>query len=136
MRKKFLRIGSFVLGTAVILGAFGAHGLQAYLDASDLSSYDTAVQYQFYHGFAILIVAITLNYRKTKLMNYAAWSFFIGILLFSGSLYYFTFAKVMNIDALTWVGPVTPLGGMLFIIGWILFFISTFQDAERSSKRG
>ncbi len=120
---------------AVILGAFGAHGLEPYLEAKDIDTYRTGVTYQFYHGFGILVVALIIHYRKTAILPYAAWSFLGGIIMFSGSLYGFTAAKVLNMDAPSWLGPITPLGGTLFILGWIFLIIATFQEAERKTRK-
>jgi uncharacterized membrane protein YgdD (TMEM256/DUF423 family) len=135
MRKRFIRIGGIVLMLAVILGAFGAHGLEQHLSTDDITTYKTGVEYQFYHGFGILIIALLIHYRKTSFLNYAAWAFLVGIIMFSGSLYFFTAAKVLNMDAPFWVGPITPLGGTLFIIGWICLIIATFQDADRKPRK-
>lgn len=135
MRKRFIRIGGIVLMLAVIFGAFGAHGLKQYLSSDDIATYETGVEYQFYHGFGILIVALLIHYRKTSFLNYAAWAFLAGIIMFSGSLYFFTAAKVLNMEAPSWVGLITPLGGTLLIIGWICLIIATFQETERKSRK-
>jgi uncharacterized membrane protein YgdD (TMEM256/DUF423 family) len=131
MRKKFIRLGSFLAFLAVILGAFGAHGLEGKITPDAIKTFQTGVQYQFYHAFGILLIALLIHYRKTSFLSLAAWLFLGGIICFSGSLYTFTFGKLLAIEVPGWVGPITPVGGLLFIIGWAFLFLSTFQDAHR-----
>ncbi len=98
---------------AVCLGAFAAHGLKARLSAELLSAFRTGVDYHFYHTFAIFVVALLLKYiGHSALLNAAGWLFVLGILLFSGSLY------AMALGGPKWLGPITPLGGLCFIVGW------------------
>lgn len=134
MRKNFLRLGSFLAFLAVILGAFGAHGLKSHLEVEQIATFETGVRYQFYHSFAILIVALLLHFRKKSYLPGAAWFFFAGIVCFSGSLYAFTFGALLNIKIPFWVGPVTPIGGICFIIGWALIFLSTFQNGHSNGN--
>lgn len=133
MRKTFLRIGSLAAMTAVILGAFGAHSLGEHLEPDHLETFQTGVRYHFYHSFAILIVGMLLYNRKTNLLRISGWLFTVGILFFSGSLYLLAIRETMNLN-LAWVGPITPIGGLLFISGWVCLFISTFQDNQRVAK--
>lgn len=135
MRKTFLRLGSLAALLAVVLGAFGAHSLKESLSAADLATFEIGVRYQFYHAFALLAVGLLLYLRRTSLLPWAAWLFLGGILLFSGSLYVLALSELLGIDA-SWVGPITPLGGLLFIGGWACLFLSTFQKNERSYRRG
>ncbi|MEN0007028.1 MAG: DUF423 domain-containing protein [Bacteroidota bacterium] len=134
MRKRFIRLGSLLAFLAVILGAFGAHGLEGKITPDQIDTFKTGVEYQFFHAFAILIVALLIHYRKTSFLPLSAWTFFIGILLFSGSLYAFTFFAFFDLAAPVWIGPITPLGGTLFIVGWGLLFLSTFQQSTYVKK--
>ena len=120
---------------AVVLGAFGAHGLKESISPADLATFEIGVRYQFYHAFALLAVGLLLYLRRTSLLPWAAWLFLGGILLFSGSLYVLALSELLGIDA-AWAGPVTPLGGLLFIAGWACLLLSTFQKNERSYRRG
>lgn len=129
MRKKFLRIGSVSAMLAVILGAFASHGLEGKITAEQIETFQIGVRYQFYHTFVILLIGVLLYFRKTKMMLTAGWLFVAGILLFSGSLYLLAVRDLLHLSV-SWLGPVTPIGGVLFILGWILFLISTFQDNE------
>jgi len=111
----FLLILSISGAIAVGLGAFGTHGLQGRLSAGALETYETAVRYQFYHTFGLLAVVVALTrWPASKLAGVAGWLFVAGIVLFSGSLY------LLAMSGVTWLGAITPLGGVAFITGWIL----------------
>ena len=133
MRKTFLRIGSLMAFFAVALGAFGAHGLKALITPERLDIYQTGVTYQFYHALGILLVALMIHYRKTSFLVYAGWLFTVGILFFSGSLYLLAIRDWVGFQA-SWLGPITPIGGVLFLAGWLMVFSSTFQDRKTKPK--
>jgi uncharacterized membrane protein YgdD (TMEM256/DUF423 family) len=133
MRKTFLRIGSLLALLAVVLGAFGAHGLKAIIAPEQLNTFEIGVRYQFYHAIAILAVGLLSYFRKVKLLHWAGWFFLAGVFLFSGSLYLLSLKEVISLP-LALIGPITPIGGLLFIVGWALFFISTFQENERKGR--
>ena len=125
MHKKYLTAGALLAGMAVALGAFGAHGLEKLTtDEKVLHGYQAGVQYQLYHSFALLIVGILYEKFDSRYLRWAAISFGTGILLFSGSLYLLTFLKIQGSSAVKYVGPVTPLGGVLFICGWLLLVLA------------
>ncbi len=124
MNKQVIIIASVFGMLAVILGAFGAHALKSLLDPAGLEVWKTAVSYHFYHTLALLFVA-TLPASKGRAVNMAAWFFSLGILLFSGSLYLISAKEILNISQLSVLGPVTPIGGLFFILGWIsLIFVA------------
>ncbi|MFQ5445187.1 MAG: DUF423 domain-containing protein [Nitrospinales bacterium] len=113
--KKWISLGAFLSGLSVILGAFGAHSLKAQLTEKKIAVFHTATQYLYYHSLALILVGILImqmgeNYSKR--LNRSAAFFVAGIVLFSGSLYVLTF------DGPRFFGPITPLGGLSFIIGW------------------
>lgn len=113
MAKLFITLASLSGMLAVMLGAFGAHALKNKLDAYALGVFETAVQYHFYHSFALLAVGvIALSQPQTTLLKTSGWLFFLGILVFSGSLY------LLSLTGVRWLGAVTPLGGLAFIGGW------------------
>jgi uncharacterized membrane protein YgdD (TMEM256/DUF423 family) len=118
--KDFLQTGLIVAGLAVALGAFGAHGLKQYVSPPQIDTFKTGVQYQMYHAFAIIIAVCISQYFDNQWIRRACWFFLIGILLFSGSLYLFTFFEATSMNSVRWLGPVTPLGGVCFLIGWVL----------------
>ncbi|KYG29291.1 DUF423 domain-containing protein [Alkalihalobacillus trypoxylicola] len=122
MAKIFLIIGSLVMALAVGIGAFGAHGLEGKISERMLKNYQTGVQYHMIHGVGILIVGLlALKLTSSSLLNGAGWSFLIGIVLFSGSLY------IMALTGITKLGAITPLGGLAFIVGWVLIAIAAVR---------
>lgn len=123
---EFLRV-PLVLGAlfallAVMAGAFGAHGLRGVISERGLEVFQTAVTYQIYHSLALILVAILPVAGVSRhLLGIAAGFFATGILLFSGSLY------LLVLTDIRWIGPVTPVGGLGFMVGWILVAISGFR---------
>lgn len=134
MRKTFLRIGIILALLAVALGAFTSHVLKEYLTPESIATFETGVRYQFYHTLAIILVGVLLYVRKTSYLITSGWLFLGGIILFSGSLYLLSVQDWLGLP-LSWVGPITPIGGILFIGGWALLFFSTFQENERYIKK-
>lgn len=120
MKKEWVGIAGILGIFAVILGAFGAHGLESKLTADQLSTYGTGIQYHFYHTFAILGVAILAQHWNEKRLNTIAWLFLIGIILFSGSIYLLACRDWLGIASWKWLGPITPIGGTFFIVGWAM----------------
>ena len=117
-----LVLGALFALLAVMAGAFGAHGLRGVIDERGLEVFQTAVTYQVYHSLALILVAILpVAGLSRRLLGIAAGFFVAGILLFSGSLY------LLVLTDLRWVGPVTPVGGMGFMVGWILVVIAGFR---------
>jgi len=115
MFKLFLVVGSISAALAVALGAFGAHGLENKLTERFMKIYQTAVQYHIIHSVALVLVGIlATRVTASPLLNGAGWSLIIGMVLFSGSLY------VLSVTGITKLGMITPLGGLAFIVGWIL----------------
>lgn len=108
---------------AVGLGAFGAHGLQPKLTTRMFEIYQTGVQYHMIHAIAILIIAIVADrLGDPSILSWAGWSMLLGIIFFSGSLY------ILSISGVKILGAITPIGGVLFMLGWILLAIGTFRN--------
>ena len=107
---------------AVVLGAFGAHALKDSLELSMYTAYQTAVQYQFYHTLALLFVILADAHLRHRVAKIACWGFFVGIVLFSGSLY------LMAVTGERVLGMITPLGGIAFIVGWAALVYAAFQQ--------
>jgi uncharacterized membrane protein YgdD (TMEM256/DUF423 family) len=128
MYKIYLALGTILAGLAVILGAFGAHGLKQIVPAETVASYQTGVQYQMYHAFALLIVGVLAERMSSSLLSYAGVFFVAGIVLFSGSLYLLASLKAMNKVGVSGIGLITPVGGIMFIIGWILLLIAVLKQ--------
>ena len=113
---------------AVICGAFGAHALKAHLTATNLEIWHTAVQYQFYHVFALLFLA-TFFKEENRYALLSYYFFSIGIVLFSGSIYLLACRELLHWDWLVIMGPITPIGGLLFILGWIMMALAALKKA-------
>ncbi len=123
MHKLFIIIGAVSGAISVILGAFGAHALQEALTASGrLETYETAVKYQMYHSLSLILLGIMMSQFDHKLMQYSGYSFLIGIIIFSGSLY------VLCATGITKLGAVTPIGGVFLIAAWILLAIGVSKS--------
>lgn len=123
MEKLFFALGSLSAGIAVSLGAFGAHALAGRLSERDLQTFETGVRYQFYHAFALLAVAYAISrWPDSSLPVIAGWLFVAGTLIFSGSLY------VLVGTGLRWLGAITPIGGVAFIVGWILLAVGAWRS--------
>ncbi len=127
MNKRIIIIASIFGILAVILGAFGAHGLKRVITAAELDTWHTAVQYQFYHTLALLFLA-TFSRFRSRAINAASWFFTIGILLFSGSLYLLSAKDLLNITNVGILGPITPIGGLFFILGWVSLLVATIKN--------
>jgi uncharacterized membrane protein YgdD (TMEM256/DUF423 family) len=126
--KKQIIITAAVFGAlAVIMGAFGAHSIQGLISAKNLEVWHTAVQYQFYHVFALLFLAL-LKPVKPGQVKAIYYLFSLGILFFSGSLYLLACRDVLNWGWLPIMGPITPIGGLLFIAGWITLAVAAFRN--------
>lgn len=121
--KLILQLAALLGGLGVAIGAFGAHGLRAMLEASGrFETFETAVRYQFYHALALLAVGVLLLVRPDlRQLGTAAWLWVGGILIFSGSLYALCFTGI------TKLGAITPIGGLLLIAGWIVLLLAARQ---------
>ena len=119
MHKIFLKTAALLAAFGVALGAFGAHQLKSIFAESIVNIFETAIRYLFYHVFALFIVAILYQQNPNKTLKIAGILFVVGIILFSGSLFLITYKEAMVLSGLKWVGPITPLGGVCFIAGWI-----------------
>ena len=117
---RFIFIAALFGAAAVGIGAFGAHGLKNLILPERIEIFKTGVNYHFYHTFALLITGILYQRRRLRLLNWSANCFIIGIWLFSGSLYLLATRSVLGIESWTFLGPLTPLGGIFFIVGWIM----------------
>jgi uncharacterized membrane protein YgdD (TMEM256/DUF423 family) len=115
--------GAFFGLTAVILGAFGAHGLAARgFDATQIASWQTAVQYQMFHALALLVVSNWLRVSAAPGISVTAIAWMLGVALFSGSIY------LLVLGGPRWLGPVTPVGGLSLIIGWGALLVAAYRS--------
>ncbi|HXV74855.1 MAG TPA: DUF423 domain-containing protein [Candidatus Polarisedimenticolaceae bacterium] len=117
----WLATGAIVAGSAVALGAFGAHGLKTRVAAELLAVFETGVRYQMYHGLGLLAVGLAAARWGGAAIQLAGWLFLAGVALFSGTLYLMTWTGAR------WLGAVTPIGGLLLIAGWIVLAVGALR---------
>jgi uncharacterized membrane protein YgdD (TMEM256/DUF423 family) len=127
MQKVFLTVGASLACIAVILGAFGAHALKAKLEPEQLQVFETGVRYQMYHAIAVIIAGLLFDKVNTSMLNYSSLFFIAGIILFSGSLYLLASKNLLGIESWKFLGPITPLGGLCFIAGWLFLALSVIK---------
>ena len=123
VHRAFLALGAAFALSAVAAGAFGAHALEARLAADRLAIFETAARYQMYHALALVAVALAaaLLPDARGLATAAGWGFTAGTLVFSGSLY------LLALGGPRWLGAITPIGGVCFIVGWALFGLAALR---------
>ena len=121
MSKLILMTASILLALAVAIGAFGAHGLKSHISVEMIQIYKTGVEYHFYHALGLLFIGVLSVSYPSGLLNWSAILLAVGIILFSGSLY------VLAITGINWLGAITPFGGLCFIAGWVLLFITVWK---------
>jgi uncharacterized membrane protein YgdD (TMEM256/DUF423 family) len=121
----WLRIGAISAGLAVAAGAFGAHALEGKLDPRAKEVFETAARYQMFHALALLAVGLlVLRTRTGRGLDLAGWGFFVGSILFSGSLY------ILALTGIRWLGAITPLGGVGFLVGWTALAFSRVEPSK------
>jgi uncharacterized membrane protein YgdD (TMEM256/DUF423 family) len=122
MNRQFLSIAALLGALTVALGAFAAHKLKQMVSPDAVAIFDTGVRYQFYHVFALFLVALLSEKFNNKWMIWAGNCFITGIVLFSGSLYILTAMKAAESVGVKSIGIITPLGGLFFIAGWLFLW--------------
>ena len=122
--KLILIIGGVLALVSVVLGAFAAHGLKNKLTEPLLNAFSTGVEYQFLHSLALVLVVILAKLFPHPLWHWCAGLFILGVLCFSGSLY------ALALTGIKWFGPVTPIGGVMFITGWAVFVIAALKGYQ------
>jgi uncharacterized membrane protein YgdD (TMEM256/DUF423 family) len=122
MTKTILLTAAVLLALAVAIGAFGAHGLKAHLSEALLQTWKTGVEYHFYHALGLLLIGVLSVSMPSNFLNWSSIFLFAGIILFSGSLY------ILSITGIRWLGAITPLGGISFILGWVLLAVAVIKD--------
>ena len=114
---------AFAGALGVVLGAFGAHALRGSIEPRLIETFQTAVQYQLIHALALLLVSLTMGWLGQSLsFEISAYAFMAGIILFSGSLY------GLVLTEMKWLGPVTPLGGLCLIVGWLALLVGGYRQ--------
>ncbi|MCG7384862.1 DUF423 domain-containing protein [Paenibacillus sp. ACRRY] len=128
MQRVWMTVGAVMTMLSVAIGAFGAHMLKEKIGADAIAVYETGVQYHMIHALALLIVGLTAGQLgASSKLKWAARLLFIGIIVFSGSLY------VLSITGIKVLGAITPIGGVAFIAGWLLFALDVWQRGKERS---
>jgi len=128
MNKRTLAWASAILLLAVAFGAFGAHGIEPRIDERAYHNWNTAAQYQFYHGLALLVLAALDARLAPRIITLVRGFFVFGVICFSGSLYLLATREIFGTGSMTPIlGPITPLGGLLFMAGWATLFVSALR---------
>jgi len=131
MDKRSLVWGAGILWVAVAFGAFGAHALKARLTLEALAQWKTAVEYQFYHGLGLVLLSTLANHLPTSAVRVARRLFIGGVALFCGSIYLLSTRELLGTQALgSILGPITPLGGLLFMAGWALLLVNAVRRTD------
>ncbi len=136
MQRTFFRIAAILAMISVILGAFGAHALKEHISEQSLASFQTATTYMMNHAIAIFIVGKLYRHYKKKSIIWSGNFFVMGIVMFSGSIYLSIVLKYLGYDKITLVNIITPVGGLMFILGWLMLFISipTREVQQKASQ--
>jgi uncharacterized membrane protein YgdD (TMEM256/DUF423 family) len=121
INKKIVLLGSVLFMTAIILGAFGAHALKDLLSIEKLQSFEVGVRYQFYVSIVFLLFGLLNEKIPFNLSGFFIFQI-VGIFMFSGSIYLLSLEQIVSLN-LKFLGPVTPLGGLMMILGWIIFIV-------------
>lgn len=125
MQTMFIILGALLAALAVGLGAIGAHALKSQLTTEQLATYQTAVQYQMYHAIGLILIGLLGLHQRSRWLDGAGWSMVVGIILFSGFLYAW-----LATGRRFFVYPV-PVGGVAFIVGWVLMAIGAFGLGQK-----
>ena len=121
MSQLFLIIAALLGATGVMLGAFAAHGLRGRLPENLFNAFETGVTYQFYHALALITLALWLKQTSSPWLVASGYLWLAGGVLFSGSLY------ALALTGIKWFGPITPIGGVLFILGWLALLVGAVK---------
>ena len=122
MTRRYLTLGAISAGLAVALGAFGAHALKNRLDSQALATFEVGVRYQMYRALAVLAVGLLAVRRESRTLGASGALFVAGTVLFSGSLY------ALSLSGVTWLGAITPFGGVAFLSGWGCLLAAVRRD--------
>ncbi len=134
MHKGFIKTAAILGVLAVALGAFAAHALKERISDYAVNIFETGVRYQFYHVFALLVAGILYKEFPNRFIKWAGILFITGIILFSGSLYCLMYIKGAVMPGYKWIGAITPIGGLAFILGWLTLLIGCFAKSNNAGK--
>jgi uncharacterized membrane protein YgdD (TMEM256/DUF423 family) len=132
MNRKLTITAALLIAVSIVLGAFGAHALKKVLTPDELSSFEVGVRYQMYQGLALFILGINAAKFPVGFRRNTNFMLF-GLLLFSSSIYFLSIDRLMGLE-LKWLGPITPLGGLLMITGWVLLVVQLARKEEERNN--
>jgi len=125
LAKLFLVLGGVNAALVVVLGAFGAHALKTRISSDMMAVYHTAILYHAIHALGLLVIGMVVAWLPgSGFLRLAGWTMLIGIALFSGSLY------VLSVTGIRWLGAITPIGGVAFMLAWVLFCVAVLKDSN------
>lgn len=128
LNTKIAAYACFILALGIVLGAMAAHALEKLISAEQLNSFETAVDYHIYHGFALLILSLFEKVLTKKQLTILFRLFVTGLIFFSGSIYFLSTSEIYGLQNLNnIIGPITPIGGLILIITWITFGVMLFK---------
>lgn len=133
LQKNLLLVSGISGSMCVMIGAMGAHALKDMLPVENLQTLETAVKYQFYHTLALLLVVILSEKINSKYLKYSSTLFITGIIFFSFSLYFLALRPLISIgnEEMKWIGAITPLGGICFILAWLMLSFGGFRSTTK-----
>ena len=131
MRNATLALGAFLAGITIAMGALGAHALKDILNAAQLQTYETAVRYQMYHVFALLLIGILQNQYPQLTLGICKKLVLVGMLLFGGSIYLVLFLTHVSVPIPFWIYLITPLGGLCYISSWLLLAAKLYRVSQK-----
>ena len=131
MRNATLSLGALLAGITIAMGALGAHALKDILNATQLQTYETAVRYQMYHVFALLLIGILQNQYPQLTLSICKKLVLVGMLLFGGSIYIVLFLTHVSVPIPFWIYLITPLGGLCYISSWLLLAAKLYRVSQK-----
>lgn len=131
MKSRYIITGASLALIAVVLGAFGAHILKEKISLTDLQSFETGLRYQMYHALAIILLGLINDRFKHLFLTIGFWLFLSGTVMFSGSIYLLSTRELTGFFW-TWLGPITPIGGLMLIGGWVMLILTGVKVNEEA----
>jgi len=127
MHRRFLILAGLLGFLGVLAGTFGAHGLKGRIEPAMIETFEVGVRYHLVHAVALLVVALMAQQKISACMKVAGWGFTIGIIIFSGTLY------LLAVTGMKWLGAITPLGGVGFMVGWIALLVAGVREKKKDN---
>ncbi|MDH5517867.1 MAG: DUF423 domain-containing protein [Gammaproteobacteria bacterium] len=122
--RNLIMLGSLGGLLSIVLGAFGAHAVKAWLATDLMAVYQTAVSYQMYHSLGLILIGLIYHHHQSRLIKSAGWLMLSGMIIFSGSLY------LLSLAGIRWLGMITPVGGICLIIAWLFLLMGISKKAS------